>query len=138
DIKLNVIDKVVQGMKADGIPFIGTLFAGIMVSPEGEPVVLEFNVRFGDPESQVLMQIIEGDFGEALCLAAKSALRDDVLTTSNRHALCTVLAAANYPASPRKGDVISGLEEAVQIEGVQVYHAGTAWSGSELLTAGGR
>lgn len=138
DIKLNVIDKVVQGMKADGTPFIGTLFAGIMVSPEGEPVVLEFNVRFGDPETQVLMPIIEGDFGEALFLAAKSALRDDVLSTSNRHALCTVLAAANYPASPRKGDVISGVDEASKLEGVQVYHAGTEWNGTELVTAGGR
>ncbi len=138
DIKLNVIDKVVQGMKADGIPFIGTLFAGIMVSPEGEPVVLEFNVRFGDPETQVLMQIVEGDFGEALFLAACGRLRDDVLTTSDRHALCTVLAAANYPSSPQKGDVIKGVEAASQVEGVQVYHAGTQWKGNDLVTAGGR
>jgi len=138
EIRKNVIDRVVQGMKADGVPFIGALFAGIMVSPEGEPVVLEFNVRFGDPETQVLMQIIDGDFGEALYLAAQGKLNDDVLTTSDRHALCVVLAAEGYPASPRKGDAIAGADSAAERDGVQVYHAGTKWSDDSLLTAGGR
>lgn len=138
EIEATVMRKVVEGMKADGVPFVGTLFAGIMVSPEGEPVVLEFNVRFGDPETQVLMQIVDGDFGEALYQAAQGRLEAGLLKTSARHALCTVLAAANYPASPRKGDEISGLEKAAAVPGVQIYHAGTSLRDGKLVTSGGR
>lgn len=138
EIEATVMRKVVEGMKADGVPFVGTLFAGIMVSPTGEPVVLEFNVRFGDPETQVLMQIVDGDFGEALFLAAQGKLRADLLKTSDRHALCTVLAAANYPSSPRKGDEITGLDKAAAVPGVQIYHAGTSVLDGKLVTSGGR
>lgn len=138
EIKTNVIEKVVSGMKAEGTPFVGALFGGLMISEAGEPVVLEFNVRFGDPETQVLTQIIEGDFGEALLAAAEGRLREGMLKATGEHAMCVVLAAENYPASPTKGDVISGVSAAEEGEGVRVFHAGTALSGDELVTAGGR
>lgn len=138
EIKTNVIERVVSGMKAEGTPFVGALFGGLMISEAGEPVVLEFNVRFGDPETQVLTQIIEGDFGEALLAAAEGRLREGMLKATGEHAMCVVLAAENYPASPTKGDVISGVSAAEEGEGVRVFHAGTALSGDELVTAGGR
>lgn len=137
-IKKDVIDRVVFGMKAEGTPFVGTLFAGIMVSPEGEPVVLEFNVRFGDPETQVLTQIVDGDFGEALTAAAQGRLVDGMLRASGEHALCVVLAAENYPEAPTKGDSITGIESAEELESVRVFHAGTSLKGGKLVTSGGR
>jgi phosphoribosylamine--glycine ligase len=137
-IKQNVIDRVVEGMKAEGTPFIGTLFAGLMISPTGEPVVLEFNVRFGDPETQVLTQIVDGDFGEALYLAAQGKLTDGVLRPSGEHSMCVVLAAENYPGSPARGDEIKGVSRAEKMTGVQVFHAGTTLRDGKLVTAGGR
>jgi phosphoribosylamine--glycine ligase len=120
------------------MPFRGALFAGLMVTPAGEPVLLEFNVRFGDPETQVLMLGVRGDLGEALAGAAAGTLAPRALEPSGEHALCVVLAAHGYPASPRTGDVISGLSEADRLPGVRVYHAGTALRGSDVVTAGGR
>lgn len=137
-IRTEVIERVVDGMKKDGTPFIGALFGGLMVSPAGEPVVLEFNVRFGDPETQVLMPIIEGDLGEALLQAAEGRLEDGVLSSSGRHALCVVLAAESYPGTPAQGDEILGLEEAGSLANVQIYHAGTQVQARKIVTAGGR
>jgi phosphoribosylamine--glycine ligase len=128
----------VHGMKAEGHPFCGVLFAGLMVTPEGEPVLLEFNVRFGDPETQVLMPTTGGDFGDALDAAARGALDPTLLAPNGEHALCVVLAAAGYPEAPRTGDVIHGLDAAATLEGVRVVHAGTALRGNEVVTAGGR
>ena len=107
-------------------------------SPPGDPLLLEFNVRFGDPETQVLMDVIDGDFADALDAAARGQLRPDSLTTSARHALTVVLAAAGYPGSPRKGEVIEGLDEAAALDQVRIYHAGTQLDGERLLTSGGR
>lgn len=137
-IRREVVERVVEGMKSDGNPFIGALFGGLMISPVGEPVVLEFNVRFGDPETQVLMQVLEGDLGDALLQAAQGELKEGVLSTSREHALCVVLAAENYPGKPSKGDVITGLDEAQSLPGVRIYHAGTQVDGDRLVTAGGR
>jgi phosphoribosylamine--glycine ligase len=137
-IKTDVIERVVAGMKEEGTPFIGALFGGLMITDEGEPIVLEFNVRFGDPETQVLTQIVEGDFGEALLAAAQGRLQEGMLKSSGEHAMCVVLAAENYPASPTKGDPIVGVSTAEEGEGVRVFHAGTALSEGQLVTAGGR
>lgn len=137
-IRTEVIEKVVDGMAAEGTPFIGALFGGLMISPSGEPVVLEFNVRFGDPETQVLMPLIDGDFGEALLQAAEGRLEVGVLTPSDSHALCVVLAAENYPGTPTLGDEILGLSEAGLDVDVQVYHAGTKLVDDKVVTAGGR
>lgn len=137
-IRVDVVQKVVDGMKADGTPFVGTLFAGLMISPSGEPVVLEFNVRFGDPETQVLCLVVDGDFGQALFEAAEGQLRPDRLRVSDRHALCVVLASEGYPEGSRTGDPITGLDVPPGAPSAQVFHAGTALQGDRVVTAGGR
>jgi len=133
-----VFARALHGMAQDGIPYRGTLFAGLMVTPAGEPLLLEFNVRFGDPETQVLMNVIEGDLADALDAAARGALDTNTLCASGEHALCVVLAAAGYPGTPLRGDVIDGIELAEAVPGVRVYHAGTARREGRLVTAGGR
>lgn len=137
-VRKEIIERVVDGMAADGTPFTGTLFAGLMITPEGEPVTLEFNVRFGDPETQVLTMITEGDFGEALCAAARGELSADLLQVTESHAVCVVLASEGYPGTPRVGDVITGIERAEEESDVRIFHAGTKLRGEELVTAGGR
>ena len=128
----------VRGMAAEGHPFRGVLFAGLMVTPAGEPLLLEFNVRFGDPETQVLMLTTRGDFFEALDAAARGALDPHALAPNGEHALCVVLAAPGYPDAPRTGDVIHGLDAAAEVEGVEVLHAGTTPRGADAVTSGGR
>jgi phosphoribosylamine--glycine ligase len=137
-VRREIFAPTLAGMAAEGVPFKGTLFAGLMVTPNGDPMLLEFNVRFGDPETQVLMLGVRGDLGDALASAAAGKLSPDALSPNGEHALCVVLAAHGYPASPRTGDVITGLEDAERIPGVRVYHAGTALRGGDVITAGGR
>jgi phosphoribosylamine--glycine ligase len=137
-IEEDVIQRAVEGMKADGMPYRGTLFAGLMITARGEAVLLEFNVRFGDPETQVLMNVVEGDLAEALGAAARGQLERDMLRVRRDHALCVVLAASGYPGKPRKGDVIEGLPRAEGLPGVSVYHAGTRREDGRILTHGGR
>jgi len=124
----------VRGMSAEGHPFRGVLFAGLMVTPEGEPLLLEFNVRFGDPETQVLMATTGGDFGDALDAAARGALEPSLLAPNGEHALCVVLAAPGYPEAPRTGGTIHGLDDADACEGVRVLHAGTKANGDDIVT----
>jgi len=133
-----ILEPAVLGMKEDGTPYRGTLFAGLMIAPDGAPQLIEFNVRFGDPETQVLMNTIEGDLYLALEGAARGQLDPALIRSSADHAVCVVLAAAGYPGTPRKGDPIRGVDEAERVEGVRVYHAGTAEKDGVLVTAGGR
>jgi phosphoribosylamine--glycine ligase len=133
-----IIEPMLAGLAEIDAPFGGTLFAGVMVNRSGAPLALEYNVRFGDPEAEVLMDLLDGDFAEALAAASEGRLDPQMLTRSSRHALAVVLAAEGYPAAPRTGDVISGLEEAARIPGVAVLHAGTRREGNAVLTAGGR
>jgi phosphoribosylamine---glycine ligase len=133
-----IFTPAVRGMKAEGCPFRGVLFAGLMVTPAGEPLLLEFNVRFGDPETQVLMATTGGDFGDALDAAARGALDRDLLAPNGEHALCVVLAAPGYPEAPRIGGLIRGLDAADALDGVRVLHAGTKLSGGDIVTSGGR
>jgi phosphoribosylamine---glycine ligase len=137
-IEREVLEPAVLGMARDGVPFRGTLFAGLMVTPAGEPVLLEFNVRFGDPETQVMMDTVDGDLGLALSSAARGRLDPSALKASGRHAVCVVLAAAGYPGTPRSGDPIEGLDQAESVDGVRVYHAGTTLDAGRVVTAGGR
>ncbi|HTQ02251.1 MAG TPA: phosphoribosylamine--glycine ligase [Polyangiaceae bacterium] len=134
----DVFAPAVRGMIAEGHPFRGVLFAGLMVTAAGELVLLEFNVRFGDPETQVLLATLAGDLGDALDAAARGALDPGALVPSGEHALCVVLAAGGYPEKPRTGAPIRGLDDAERIEGVSVLHAGTALAEERVVTAGGR
>jgi phosphoribosylamine---glycine ligase len=137
-IQHEIVDRTLQGMSADGVPFKGTLFAGLMIQPDGEPVLLEINVRFGDPETQVLMNLVDGDFATLLASAARGKLDPSSVSIAPRAGVCVVLAAAGYPASPRTGDVISGLDAITQ-SNVVVYHAGTRNDEQgRTVTAGGR
>ena len=117
--------------------FTGCLYAGLMLTADG-PRVLEFNVRFGDPETQVVVPRLAGDLVEALLACASGRLEPRLLATGPGACVTVVLAAAGYPAAPRLGDPISGLEEAGAMEGVTVYHAGTALRDGRVVTAGGR
>jgi phosphoribosylamine--glycine ligase len=130
---------VLRGMAAEGRAFKGTLFAGIMVTPDEQVRVIEFNVRFGDPETQVLMATLQGDLAQVLVAAAQGRLDTAGFSRPTDHAVCIVLAAQGYPDTPRKADVISGLAEAGALPGVAVIHAGTALDAAgNVVTAGGR
>jgi phosphoribosylamine--glycine ligase len=127
---------VVAAMAARGVPFHGVLYAGLMVGPEG-PKVLEFNTRFGDPETQAVLPRLRSDLLD-LCLAAREpgGLAGAEAEFGEDWAVTLVLASAGYPESPSKGDVISGLAAAAEL--AEVTHAGTAERGGEIVTAGGR
>jgi phosphoribosylamine---glycine ligase len=128
---------VIAAMAARGIPFQGVLYAGLMMTADG-PRVLEFNTRFGDPETQALLPRLDEDLLALLTAAADGELEDRPVRVNDGAAVSVVLAAHGYPASPRTGDVISGLDEAAAT-GAEVYHAGTApGEGGTIVTAGGR
>ena len=136
-IMQEVILPTVNGMAADGKPYTGFLYAGVMIDSQGVPRVLEYNVRFGDPETQPIMLRLQSDLVE-LCEAAIDGRLDQVTADWDpRASLGVVLAAGGYPASYDKGDVINGLD-AVMEEGVKVFHAGTAARDGEVVTSGGR
>ncbi|HWH15678.1 MAG TPA: phosphoribosylamine--glycine ligase [Miltoncostaeaceae bacterium] len=128
---------VVAEMARRGAPFAGVLYAGVMMTPDG-PRVLEFNVRFGDPETQALLPRLDEDAVDLMLAAARGDLEDRPVRVRPGASVAVVLAAAGYPAAPRGGDVITGLEEAAAM-GAEVYHAGTARDAEgRLVTAGGR
>lgn len=131
-----VILPTINGMAADGIPYTGFLYAGLMISANGELKVLEFNCRMGDPETQPIMMRLKSDLTVLLDAAIDGKLDSVEAEWDPRVALGVVLAAANYPEDPRKGDVISGL--APDGEDFHVFHAGTALSGKDVVTSGGR
>lgn len=116
----------------------GTLYGGFMLTPQG-PKIVEFNVRFGDPETQVVLPRLESDLVEVMCAVADGRPEDIDLAWSDAWAVCVVLASEGYPGSYEKGKVILGIEEAEALDGVTVFHAGTKRnSDGELLTNGGR
>jgi len=132
-----VILPTIRGMAEQGAPFTGFLYAGLMISPDGETKVLEFNVRFGDPETQPIMMRLQSDLAE-LCLAAIDGNLDQVEARWDpRPALGVVMAAGGYPGDYSKGHVISGLEVANQGE-TRVFHAGTGSLDGQVVTTGGR
>lgn len=137
-IMKEVIHPTIEGMAKDGLPYTGFLYAGVMISEDGTPKVLEFNCRFGDPETQPIMMRLQSDLPQ-LCLAALEQRLDEVEAEwDSRSALGVVMAAAGYPEDYAKGDVISGIEEANN-ENTKVFHAGTRFNESDqLVTSGGR
>jgi phosphoribosylamine--glycine ligase len=131
-----VIQPTINGMAADGIPYTGFLYAGLMIGDNGELKVLEFNCRMGDPETQPIMMRLKSDLTSLLDAAIDGKLDSAEAEWDPRVALGVVLAAANYPEDPRKGDVISGLPPAG--DDFHVFHAGTALLGKNVVTSGGR
>jgi phosphoribosylamine--glycine ligase len=133
-----VIYPTVRGMAAEGHPYTGFLYAGLMIDSEGTPKVIEYNCRFGDPETQPIMMRMESDLVE-LCLAAIDQKLDQAESKWDpRASIGIVLAAGGYPAAYNKGDVISGLPT-TEVEGEKVFHAGTANNeAGDVTTNGGR
>ena len=131
-----VILPTVRGMAADGMPYTGFLYAGLMIGKDGSVKVVEFNCRMGDPETQPIMMRLKSDLLELLEHAVAGKLDQIEAEWDRRIALGVVLAAANYPETPRKGDVISGLPS--ESETVKVFHAGTEEKDGKVVTAGGR
>ncbi len=136
-IMLEVIEPAIRGLAAEGMAYTGFLYAGIMVAPDGTPNVLEFNCRFGDPETQPILMRLQSDL-TLLCEAALDGRLDAVQATWDaRAALGVVMAAEGYPDAPHTGDAISGLDRAATLPG-KVFHAGTRLSGDEVVVSGGR
>jgi phosphoribosylamine--glycine ligase len=136
-ITREILVPVVDGMNRNGTPYKGVLYAGLMITAGG-PRVLEFNVRFGDPEAQPILMRLKSDLLE-VCLAVCEGKLDNVsLEWDQRPAVCVVMASGGYPGDYQKGKKITGLDEAGKIEDVVVFHAGTKRQDGEIVTSGGR
>ena len=132
-----ILDPWLRGCAAEGIDFQGILYPGVMLTKDG-PKVLEFNARFGDPETQVYLTRLESDLAELLVASAEGCLANTDLKWSAMPSVCVVMASAGYPGSYAKGQPIHGLAEAARLPNTKVFHAGTARSGDQIVTAGGR
>ncbi len=136
-IMLEVIEPTIRGLAAEGMAYTGFLYAGIMVAADGTPNVLEFNCRFGDPETQPILMRLQSDL-TVLCEAALDGRLDQVQASWDaRPALGVVMAAEGYPDAPQTGEAISGLEDAARLPG-KIFHAGTRLSGDRVVVSGGR
>jgi phosphoribosylamine--glycine ligase len=133
----DIIEPVIAGMAAEGYPFTGVLYAGLMLTADG-PRVIEFNVRFGDPEAQVVLSLIDEPLLPLLVAAAGRNIRQSSVKLSSDRLVGVVLASGGYPESSESGRAIHGIDRAESIPGVAVYHAGTARRDGQLVTAGGR
>lgn len=137
-IESTIIQPTLDGMKAEGTPFIGCLFVGLMIHGSDAHVV-EFNCRFGDPETQPVTRVFRGDFAKLLASAAHGKIDSTSVQSISEDVSCSVvLASAGYPDSYEKGKIITGIESAESLQGVRVFHAGTAIHHENLCTAGGR
>jgi phosphoribosylamine--glycine ligase len=132
-----IVNPVVGGMTAEGHPFRGFLFVGLMMTPAG-PKVIEFNVRLGDPETQAMLPLIDEPLLPILVAGAAGELRQSSVRVSDQRVVGVVLASRGYPDSSESGRAITGIDDAEMIPGVSVYHAGTARQNGALVTAGGR
>ena len=131
-----IIKPTVEGMAADGIPYTGFLYAGLMISPNGDVKTLEFNCRMGDPETQPIMLRLKSDLVKLAEHAVNGTLDQTEAEWDRRTALGVVMASAHYPDTPRTGDVITGLPKGS--DDMQVFHAGTAMKNDQVVTSGGR
>ena len=144
DLEQKIIDRIisptVEGMKAEGIPFAGVLYAGLMIV-DGEPKLIEYNARFGDPETQPLLMRLENDLVDLLLASANGNMKDyqDQIKMSDDVTLCVVMAAKGYPAAYEKGTEIDGTERLHDLDNIQLFHAGTLRDNSgALVNSGGR
>jgi phosphoribosylamine---glycine ligase len=133
----HIAQPVVTGMKAEGAEYRGVLYCGLMMTARG-PMVLEFNCRFGDPETQPILMRLESDLVEALEGSAKGNVAEQNLTWSQDSTVCVVMASGGYPGTFESGKKITGLFDAAAIQGVKVFHAGTVKQNGDFFTAGGR
>ncbi|MGE0699536.1 MAG: phosphoribosylamine--glycine ligase, partial [Hyphomicrobiaceae bacterium] len=133
-----IVRPTIAGMKARGTPFVGVLYAGLMISHDGSPRLIEYNVRFGDPETQVLMVRLKSDLLAALIATADGVLANFDLRWHADAALTVVMAARGYPGSYARGSVIRGLSGAAEVPGVEIFHAGTRAVGDQVFADGGR
>ncbi|MHB0913341.1 MAG: phosphoribosylamine--glycine ligase, partial [Armatimonadota bacterium] len=137
EILENIIRPTIAAMKAEGRPYTGVLYTGVILTEEG-PKVLEYNARFGDPETQVALPMMENDLVDVLQAAVSGSLDSVRIKCYNGAAVVVVAASGGYPGPYEKGKPISGLSEAEALPGVTVFHAGTALAGGETVTSGGR
>lgn len=137
-VRREIFDKTIAGLAADGIDFRGVLYAGLMLTSSGEPWILEYNVRFGDPETQPVMRRLKSDLAQWLVGAARGELPAQTMQWDDRCAVCIVLAARGYPDRPILGDPIDGIEDVQALPEVLVFHAGTRRERQRIVTAGGR
>ncbi|SMB99819.1 phosphoribosylamine--glycine ligase [Thermanaeromonas toyohensis ToBE] len=135
EVKETILCPAVRALAEAGHPYVGVLYAGLMVTREG-PKVLEFNCRFGDPEAQPLLMLLKTDLVEVILAALEGRLKEIKLEWHPGFAACVVLSAPGYPGDYPKGEIITGLDQVP--EGVEVFHAGTAWKGGQVVTNGGR
>jgi phosphoribosylamine---glycine ligase len=141
DMEKKVMDKIMKptlrALKSEGITYKGILYAGLMIDG-GTPNVLEFNCRLGDPETQPVLSRLKSDFMSIAMAVTDGTLSDTAIEWSREPAVCVVISSAGYPGKYRKGDVIEGIGEANKVDGVQVFHAGTAFKNGSIVTSGGR
>src|SRR4029079_10814654 len=142
ELEQRAMDEIVRptarALADAGTPFSGVLYAGLMLTAEG-PKLIEYNVRFGDPECEAIMPLIEGDFAELLnAVAAGRLAESDRPNLAPKHSMTVIVAARGYPATPSGGGTIRAIDAAEQVEGVTVFHAGTALDDGKLVAKGGR
>ncbi|MEC7974912.1 MAG: phosphoribosylamine--glycine ligase [Pseudomonadota bacterium] len=136
NVMRQVIEPTLAGMAKDGMPYVGFLYAGLMIDAEGQPKVIEFNCRFGDPEAQPVMMRLQSDLLQACQAAVAGRLAESQLHFDPRVALGVVIAAGGYPQQYDRGDVISGLDK--ELADTKIFHAGTRMQDGEVVTEGGR
>jgi phosphoribosylamine---glycine ligase len=132
-----IIEPTMNGLIAEGIPYIGVLFAGLMLTKDG-PKLIEYNSRFGDPETQAMLARFNGDLAALLLSCAQGAIDTKHLSFTSDVAICVVMAASGYPGEYEKGTIIRGLDEAAKVEGVSILHAGTTEKDGNIVANGGR
>ena len=130
-----ILEPMVAAMENEGMPYVGCLYAGLMITPQG-PKVVEFNARFGDPETQVVLPLLDSDLGQIMMACATGTLTADMVKWKDSSAACVILASEGYPETSSKGDVIHG--DIIQHDTTIVFHSGTKLIGDEYVTNGGR
>ncbi|KAG8269363.1 hypothetical protein J6590_004657 [Homalodisca vitripennis] len=137
-VEENILQRAVKGLSEEGCPFVGVLYAGLMMTRTG-PKVLEFNCRFGDPETEVLLPLLESDLYEIMLACCEGRLEEqNIEWEKNMSVVAVIMASKGYPESSSKGDVIEGVKDVMESSGTQVFHCGTGMVDGKLVTAGGR
>jgi len=137
DVRRSIVQPVIEGHQTIGEPYIGFLYVSLMLTADG-PRVIEFNVRFGDPEAQAVLPLIDGSLSELFLAAARGSLTDSVVRMRDEKSVGVVIASAGYPARTENGRAIQGVDAAAAVDGVTVFHAGTKTVDGRIVTAGGR